>query len=1479
MGVRGKGSFQKVDTMPSGVFGQLERGGDADQRSGFRVSFRREDLKRIDRELPMTANYGEGVRNLDQTVQDLLQNHIDAAAHKFIIEKLGPSLLEMNSSEIQEALEDEERKDKLKEFLWMSYLYWWVHPAMSPEDQQESLEFLAELAEGLPVREELRDGKSDKVDPNALDEIIKGLVFDKPEIDYKLYDWEGNRYLRVKIEDLDSIRYPPDRYVIVEVRIHDAGKGYDPSLLAVFFSKKGDLPWSIGQFGEGAKMAAREIQRAGGDVVFRSVPSKKGEGVREIWQVRLRTYGKSHDEELVSDPRFAPVRARGVSTAVDDKVPSGSCTIVRLPLKLEGRSGRDERPLEGLRARFDPRMGFDSVVGFFRDLQLRKEGLKGWYFPFSLKKMKDQGLTPVLICPDCGGELRVWGMRFDTTYFKPDMAYNFLSLPEGMLGRDRDKVSGYELLELVEKIVTNSGEGFLKRLLTLALRGEGRRALSESGLEMGVLNSVISHCIGRPLEESGCVRFMETAREILGLTPQEYFLLISSREAKENKPLLEYIKQLGGNFRVLPAPSHLVDSLTAYFLIRGYKVTASLSEMLRTLLVEGRNSQERLRLGEVLKVRAANILREIGVEIPESLLREITVVPFAHVEGVDPLIRPYAGPLFVDVEYWGDTAPVVVASVLLGLLEDKDVDIDLALLRAQRALLSRIDDAAKEMVPDAGVSEEVQREVNGLIMEYFTLLYERIKGREISTVDFRHEDFQAILRSRIPRELWDKLRGCGYSASRECGILSEIVPRAFVWEDGTLHMLSWRDGEPTSVELGEHNRLGSWKGHPVYGFTVGEDAYIFIKWEFKKDTVITDGVKKIVFDGDYVVEFRKFGGIQPYSVLNMGFTGLWAVAGDGILVRSYPHVLGEEEWWKAEIAGVLKEVEIYEGGRVDPFRNSAYPSRIETGIPIEYGIKHWPPWRLWAELVQNAIAEGGVASMRLYFKIKREGEEVWVSGDELREGEKIEGVRIENPGSYHPLMLKWLGAGSKSPNPLIPGRFGEGAKLALSYCLFHGLLVRLGSEHGNQRWVATASTREEEFGEKLAKLLTLDVEYNDVPEGDVPVSFVEILPGEDIPFEEWENFVEPVDPRREEEGLYGIERFVLLERDYDEAFRLPGGVWVLRRPQRRGQIFVNGILVPRAGKESYLFGYSLPSDVIDRDRERVDVGKIRDYLGYVLAWAPVELVESFVRKIKGAIRGNKLEVEGLPGDFSYGANVTLLEVGGKKTFPSLSFWREALMDHLSVSAVYSEDDLWHKYAERVKEGKGSLEERLEILRALSDLDHFKGFALNVPPRLYHSFFKHVLPSAQDLLSDKGRVFVPQEKVPLEIQSRIQALLNVSLKLLSSDSIRAAVRRIGGDEMLIRYAENLRAMLERNDLVRYFVSYFSGDLGEWKREKQEIYLNLWITLTNSSSVVKVIMHELLHALTGLKDYTPEFLAIHMEVLRVLREMTRRKNKQG
>ncbi len=1467
--------------MPSGVSGQLERGGVSDQQSGPLVSFRHEDLQRIDMELPMTANYGEGVRNLDQTVQDLFQNHMDAAAHKFIIEKLGPSLLKMNSSEIQEALEDKERKDKFKEFLWMSYLYWWVHPAMTPEDQRESLEFLAELAEGLPVREEVQDGKSDKVDPNALDEIIKRIEFDKPEIDYKLYDWEENRYLRVKIEELDRMKYPPDRYVIVEVRIRDTAQGYDPSLLAVFFSKKEGLPWTIGQFGEGAKMAAWEVWRAGGDVVFRSAPSKKGKEVREIWQVRLRTSGKGLDEELPSDPRFAPVRARGVSTVIkgNGKVPSGSCTIVRLPLKLEGRSGRDARQLEELRARFDPRMGFDSVVGFFRDLQLREEGLRGWYFPFSLKKMRDRGLTPVLICPDCGGDLRLWGMRFDTTYFKPGMAYNFLSLPEGMLGRDRDKVSGHQLLELVEKIVINSNEEFLKRVLTLILGGEGDRVLSALWLELEVVVfELIAHrCAAKLAEESECARLMNTAREILGLTPQEYFLLISRREAEENKPLLEYIEQLGGDFRVIPATSSLVYPITEYFLERGYEVTASLPKMLQTLLVEGRNGQERLRLGEMLKSQAADILREIGVEIPGSLLREITVVPFAHVEGVDPLIRPYAGPLFVDVEYWGDTAPVVVASVLLGLLEDENVDIDLALLRAQGNLLSRIDDAAKEMVPDAGVSEEVRREVNGLITEYFTLLSERIKGREISTVDFRPEDFQAILRSCIPRELWGKLRGCGYSGSRECGILSDIVPRAFVLEEDTLHMLSWRDGNLVSRELGEHNRLGSWQGHPVYGFTVGEDAYIFIKWEFKKDTVITDGTKKIVFDGSHIVEFRESGDIQPYSVLNMGFTGLWAVARDGILIRAYPHTfphtLSKEEWWKEILSEFLEGVEIYEGGRVDPFRNSRYPSRIETGIPIEYGIKHWPPWRLWAELVQNAMAEGGVTSMRLYFKVRRGDEELWVSGEELLEGEKIEGVRIENPGSYHPLMLKWLGAGSKSPNPLIPGRFGEGAKLALSYCLFHGLFVRLGSEHGNRRWVATATVREEELDGRLARLLTFDVKYSDVPEGSSPVSFVEILPGKDVPYEEWESFVGPVDPRRGEEGLYGIERFVLLEEDYKEAFRLPGGVWVLRRPQRRGQIFVNGILVPGAGRETYLFGYSLPSDIIDRDRERVDVGKVGKYLGYVLAWAPPELVEDFVHKIKSAIRGNKLDTADLPGDFVEGANVTLFEMGRKKVFPSLLFWREALMEQLEVSAVYSEDNLLREYAITVDRGEGSLEERLEILRALSNLDHFKAFALDVPSFLYHSFFKHILPPAQDLLSDRGWALVPQDKVPRKLQERIQSLLNRSFQLLNGDDIKAAVRRIGGDEMFFRFVKNLRAMSERRSLVSYFVSYSPRVLGEWKREEQEIYLNLWITLTNSSFVVKVIMHELLHALTDLKDYDPKFVALHLETVRALKRRHR------
>lgn len=212
----------------------------------------------IHKELPVTAEYGKSVRSFEQTAQDLFQNHFDAVMVEFV-QQLGASVLALEPSQIRERLRQGD--EALKKFLWVLYLYWWVSPAMSEEDREESLKFLAKLSEDLPLRDEFRRVEDGGLKLEGIEKLIEEVKFEPPQVKYRLYDREKRIYVVVDREELTEERYPLERYILSEVVIRDTGEGYDPELLSVFFPSKGETPWNIGRFGEGAKVSALEAQR------------------------------------------------------------------------------------------------------------------------------------------------------------------------------------------------------------------------------------------------------------------------------------------------------------------------------------------------------------------------------------------------------------------------------------------------------------------------------------------------------------------------------------------------------------------------------------------------------------------------------------------------------------------------------------------------------------------------------------------------------------------------------------------------------------------------------------------------------------------------------------------------------------------------------------------------------------------------------------------------------------------------------------------------------------------------------------------------------------------------------------------------------------------------------------------------------------------------------------------------------------------
>ncbi len=223
---------------------------------------------------------------------------------------------------------------------------------------------------------------------------------------------------------------------------------------------------------------------------------------------------------------------------------------------------------------------------------------------------------------------------------------------------------------------------------------------------------------------------------------------------------------------------------------------------------------------------------------------------------------------------------------------------------------------------------------------------------------------------------------------------------------------------------------------------------------------------------------------------------------------------------------------------------------IQLSIKTTY-VNHWGRWQAIREIIQNAKdAEiQNDAPMTIEY-VKRQ-----------RDGVKIGTILITNAGVTIPEKALLLGHTTKSDDPRMAGKFGEGLDLALLAGVRSGLDIKI--RNGSQVWIPVI-TFSNEFKEDV-----LSIRIEEGRKSDERVQF-EIL---GISENEWEQY----------------RKNLLFLNDDIACLNLPSGQIILSE-EYIGKIFVKGIYVGKRNGETQ-FGYNFNDAEIDRDRKMVnDVG-------------------------------------------------------------------------------------------------------------------------------------------------------------------------------------------------------------------------------------------------------------------------------------------------
>ncbi len=1159
------------------------------------------------------VEYGEKTWSTEQTVRDILQNHLDAQSEVHYFELLNSIL------DLERLKEEEPSAEFEKDLEAFGYMLWMFHKSIDDltEASQEEMMFELELfksARYLRSNMVLPDGK---VDRDVLKEIVRSVKEQKPQIEYRVADLLKNdtplwvsRDTFVSEHMREKYGVQP-RYRVDGMRVSDQGTGFDVQLGAFYKSFKMGLKHLRGKFGEGSKMSVLDLQRQGAHVHMRSRYRFEDEDQEKerVWQARPKT----------SEHNTLQLEGVEVELPAHSDIPSGSSTTIGFRMAPKEVQGK-------LRKLLDPRLKetwLDTTCLDFSD--------RDYVYP---APTVPDSISPVGVSLDVDPkEIYVQGMEVDYSG-KHDkhssrtrflFSYNFL---DGSIiqGRDRNEIDVDDVeLILREFWVRVDSPDVMREFLR-------RTLMDEKAFRQPEINIMKRLLRGHNYDDSSERAYevaMELLPEVLGLKKDVPNVLMGWHELdwEIKEQVSKKVEELGNNLVMcMFVPD---DSALAHLQEKGYRVHKGVDFLQHTMQVEKEFPETDKRV-KVLKKAFEDARASAQVMFERAHGKDTGRAARARIQCVDSLkgksryedyavvYDPHNDEYVIQVkvkasvrnkkhalqgDYWRRLFEVI----LLGLIErrgdmTKEEIRYSAQYQANRAIEGSLDLNAPHVRPankpfdhdrqtpsSASESRFDELEEEHLIeVERVLLLYKNLRSIRC-TLDMQREAYEAY--DHIPKEFKKVFReALGKSVVYE----DEKIGECMLFSDGSVGRIVKDVSDLKCLDYGKKTFVTT-GDRVVMHLDLPDSCTV----KYESDDNISKDRRMVVHKGEvYRVTDSSFMSTHGLDyTLQLGSNCVHSGRMHDVYKDNYKRPL--------ERAKKMRQIEVISEDESEIPTFELTHGIIETPLSLEYGEAHWNPRRVCEDIIQNH-RDAGVVSVS--YEVVRDGKRQWVDGKDVQEQDSITGLMISDDGNgYGPEHIGTLGKTTKR-NPFFAGKYGEGQKLIAAAAVRGNLDLRFTSRAMNdgevRRWQAHAQAQDMSLvvrGKRVPeKRVVFDVssepEFEEsaytsatilrIPDG------VDHVPG-------WDQWVSIIDPRHKDtNGNAGLGRYSIDLRDNPSPEMIDlGPVRILLNEP--GAIYENGLYVA-SDPDSRVFGYDVPEVVNNRERNAINHEILSSYIRYVL---------------------------------------------------------------------------------------------------------------------------------------------------------------------------------------------------------------------------------------------------------------------------------------
>lgn len=1476
---------------------QEDNGWKARQKSfGGRKLPERTKVRRVNESTFTSVEYGEKTWTTEQTIRDILQNHLDANTDRFVAQLTSQIL---DTDVLNPANLSLDQQKNLDNFTYALYLYKKHVADFSPQTTQEVAGILTNLGVGLPLRTQVI-GEGGRIDMSKLNQFIQPIEEVPPTIFYNVVDslaTNSQTSAWIGLDQLKSLGLQASRYQIMGIRIEDQGSGFDTKLTAFYKSTKTGRRYLRGKFGEGTKMSEVHLVRNGAKVVMRSNYSlTNGEETQRSWKSRAVL-----DQDQT-------VRMKGVEVSV----PSQSGDTAGSYTQIDIRNANPEFQKQ-FREAVDPRRGLGlnclsySPEKYYYPALFLRGGL-GVSMNTDAKHRYVQGLL-------------VSGQT--DTYHELIFSYDFLDASV-LQGRDRS---------ILSRSIDDQIERFWAHVDSKPLLKEFIKRSILSGLsivsspEIAALNSILS---ADNLSSDARRRTQEMVfsimPKILGLEDGSKNVIVNDNQTRdpENASLLTTLERRGFNIIYVKAYLHekglsnLVNFHQGRFEVHHLDAIRKMKDsLIGTLDREDEKVKAVEPIFQAAKAEIESFIDAMGIDRNKIFLQEGAI----YLESLDP-----TNELPIELSFDANSGKFVL-KMRPDLMMDKSHFIlarDYWKMRIEIEMIAALfrkegfADRNSQLVYAQGVAERLMTlslhagllDVDALPSQFDHTL----SNGENKSVQTFLERLANVERSVLGWKRYNQARDLQVSLDNFALLGNDLLSLPGQYQEAIKQVLLSRviieqdevgfyeeDGNRVVFirkSIDELSKIGNIDDREVY--RAGNK--LFILNSFPPDSIIQTDRSTLVFWQNQILQFTsETFGRYPFAddMITIDKGALIVKSSSGDLDRG----AGYANIYLRILQDNLKKMNVTASEKPRTREMTSLSGVNETPLPLEYGIQEWNnPIRVFEDIVQNHIDADPVNKAYLRYEVVRGGQRVWIGEGEFQPQDQIVGLQVVDQGAgYLPNDIGIMGRSSKK-SPLFAGKYGEGQKMVAAACARNGFELVYSSvgqyEGRSYRWNAEVGTRDEQVVvggvPTPTKRVIFNVNSNELTEQPSFTSSTKLrlTDGVDYQNPDWQRWVNIIDPRnKDEKGNGGLSRYVINLRAPSSNIIDMGYMRILL--DEPGKVYENGLFVTET---SVALGYDVPEVVITRERNAIDSTRLSSYIAHAVKESTdPRLIQTLLTLFKDkyvSVLTPGEDVSPVERDLNFGWLARY-----DRFIPSKPIWDTTFVNLFPGYFIHSQEELENRVAKTADKLKKSwivsdpqAIERYKrdydkALITLSNVDHVPKDRI-IPVGYYeYEAWASVMPSVEDFIVSLSKQEVPvTEQTASDLEEIVRKSASVMGRVVADmeddidryptyGGIVLEADPSGRDFEKVLVEKGIRESLAfwsnvintREQPPIFVAPKTAGYLGLATRDRIGFNEGLLVE-EERSRVVEVSRHELIHKIFGLRDYSPEFIMMLLELTR-------------